>query len=231
MNILEGKLKQTKQGPVAFMGGLALALGVFISMGLTQLGIDFTPPEEAEPLAMFHLPPPPPPPPVETPPKKASVPISFDLPATTGPAELPLGLLKVDFGLTPQKLTKNNVSIDDTIDNFQTDGLKDLEVYDYNDVTEKPTNSYMPPLQIPGRLIEHTNKRVPFTYICRIGLDGRATDIHIIDTPYPKAVPAIMRFVKNCRFTVAKKDGKPVQCIVKRRGTYIPASSKNPFIL
>lgn len=229
MNILDRKLRRSTRSPLTFVGGAFLAALVYLSMGLTQLGIEFTPPEESEPLSEFYLPPPPPPPPAKTPPKKESVSINFNLPTTSGPADVPLGFLDVDFGLSPQKLTKSNVTVDDTIDSFETDGLKDLEVYDYADVTEKPSNTYMPPLKIPGRLIGNTKKPVPFTYICRIDLKGRATDIHIIDTPYPEAIPVILDFVRGCRFKVAKKDGKPVQCIVRRKGTYIPSSSKSPF--
>lgn len=229
MNALEKQLRRSKRNPLTFVGGALLAVIVFVSMGVTQLGLDFTPPEEPEPLTEFHLPPPPPPPPAKVPPKKTQVSINFNLPATSGPADVPLGFLDVDFGLSPKKLTQNSVDVSETIENFQTDGLEDLTVYDYKDVTEKPSVSYRPGLSIPGKLIGNTTKRVPFTYICRIDLRGRATDIHIIDTPYPAAIPLIMEFVRAHRFKVAKKDGKPVQCIVRRKGTYVPSSSKSPF--
>lgn len=231
MNPLQEQLRRSKLNPITFLGGFALACIVFLSMGLTQLGIDFTPPEQPEPLLEFHLPPPPPPPPAKVPPKKAKASINFNLPATSEPTDVPLGFLDVDFGLTPEKLTQSNVSVEDTIDSFKTDGLDDLSVYDYNDVTEKPTVTYQPSFSIPANLIDYSSKPVPFTYICRIDLNGRATDIHIIDTPYPDAIPIFLDFVKNLRFKVAKKDGKPVQCIVRRRGSYIPSSSKDPFSL
>lgn len=229
MNPLQDQLRRSKLNPITFLGGLVLAGLVFLSMGLTQLGIDFTPPEQPEPLLEFHLPPPPPPPPAKVPPKKTKVSINFNLPATSGPADVPLGFLDVDFGLTPEKLTQNSVDVADTIDSFQTDGLDDLSVYDYKDVTEKPSVTYQPNLSIPGKLIGNTTKPVPFTYICRVDLRGRATDIHIIDTPYPDAIPILVDFVQSMRFNVAKKDGKPVQCIVRRRGTYVPSSNRSPF--
>lgn len=229
MNPLDKKLRRSKLNPLSFLGGIVLAATVFLSMGLTQLGIDFTPPEEPEPLTEFHLPPPPPPPPAKVPPKNTKVSINFNLPTTNGPADVPLGFLDVDFGLTPKKLTQNSVNVEQTIDSFKTDGIEDLAVYDYKDVTEKPSLTYQPGLSIPGKLIGNTRKPVPFTYICRVNLQGRATDIHIIDTPYPEAIPLIREFVQSCRFKIAKKDGKPVQCIVRRKGTYIPSSSKSPF--
>ncbi|MBK1875724.1 hypothetical protein [Pelagicoccus mobilis] len=231
MNVLEKRLRKSKRNPLALLGGWVLAGSVFLSMGLTQLGIDFTPPEEPEPLTEFHLPPPPPPPPAKVPPKKTNVSINFNLPATSGPADVPLGFLDVDFGLTPKKLTENSVNVEDTIDSFKTDGLKDLAVYDYKDVTEKPTVTYQAGLKIPGKLIGNTTKAVPFTYLCRIDLQGRAKDIHIIDTPYPEAIPLMIEYVQNCRFKPAKKDGKPVQCIVRRKGTYRPSSSNSPFTI
>ncbi|MDQ8186342.1 hypothetical protein [Pelagicoccus sp. SDUM812002] len=229
MNVLEKRLRSSKRSPLTFLGGILLAVVVFLSMGVTQLGIDFTPPEEPEPITEFHLPPPPPPPPAKVPPKKTQVSINFNLPATSGPADVPLGFLDVDFGLTPKKLTQNSVNVADTIEKFETDGIDDLAVYDYKDVTEKPSIRYRPGLTIPGKLIADTKKPVPFTYICRIDLNGRAHDIHIIDTPYPAAIPLIVEFVRGHRFKVAKKDGKPVQCIVRRKGTYIPSSNKSPF--
>lgn len=229
MNILDKRLRRSKSNPLSLLGGLLLAGIVFLSMGLTQLGIDFTPPEQPEPLTEFHLPPPPPPPPAKVPPKKTKVSINFNLPATSGPADVPLGFLDVDFGLTPEKLTENNVNVDDTIDSFKTDGLKDLAVYDYQDVTEKPEPIYRPSLSIPSKLIGNTTKPVPFTYVCRIDLRGRPMDIHIIDTPYPEAIPLMIEWVKGNRFRPAKKDGKPVQCIVRRKGTYVPSSNNSPF--
>lgn len=231
MNPLERTLRKNKQSPLTFLGGLLLAVAVFLSMGLTQLGIDLTPPEKPEPLAEFHLPPPPPPPPTKVSPKKTNVSINFNLPATAGPADVPLGFLDVDFGLSPKKLVKGTVTVDDTIDSFQTDGLEDLAVYDYKDVTEKPSNKYLAPLNIPPKYIGNTRKPFSFTYICRINLKGRATDIHVIDLPYPEAIPIIKEFVRNCRFKVAKKDGKPVQCIVRRKGTYYPSTTASPFSL
>lgn len=231
MNSLEKRLRRSKRNPLALIGGLALAGMVFLSMGLTQLGIDFAPPEEPEPLTEFHLPPPPPPPPAKTPPKQNNVSINFDLPATSGLADVPLGFLEVDFGLTPKKLTDASLNIDDTIESFKTDGLKDLAVYDYADVSEKPESIYKPELRIPSKLIGKTTSPFPFTYLCRIDLEGRPHDIHIIDTPYPDAIPLLKAWVKGIRFSPAKKDGRPVQCIVRRRGTYVPASSFSPLSL
>ncbi|EDY84305.1 hypothetical protein VDG1235_3936 [Verrucomicrobiia bacterium DG1235] len=229
MASLEQQLRRKKLSPVTFLGGIALAAIVFLSMGLTQLGIDFTPPEEPAPLLEFHLPPPPPPPPAKAAPKKTKVSINFDLPATSGPADVPLGFLDIDFGLTPEKITKSTVNVDDTIESFQTDGLDDLTVYDFVDVSEKPTTKYNPPLNIPPALINNTRDPVVFTYLCRIDTSGNATDIHIIDTDFPDAIPVLVRYVQNIRFTVAKIDGKPVNCIVRRKTTYYPSSTKSPF--
>lgn len=229
MDALEKQMRRSKLSPLTFAGGLLLAGVVFVSMGLTQLNMTFVQSETSQPIQDFHLPPPPPPPPTQTPPKQTPVPMSFDIPVTEGEGDVPLGFLDVDFGLTPQKLTQTNIQIPDTIENFQTDGLEDLTVYDYQDVTEKPTTKFHPPLNIPGKAIANTRKPVPFTYICRVNTKGRATDIHIIDTPYPEAIPYILEFVESIRFNVAKKDGRPVNCIIRRKGTYYPASSRSRF--
>ncbi len=229
MNSLEKRLRKSKLHPLSFLGGVVFAVSVFLAMGLTQMNIEFTPPEEPEPISEFHLPPPPPPPPAKVPPKKTQTSISFNLPATSGPADVPLGFLSVDFGLSPKKLTPNSFDVDESIENFETDGIEDLAVYDYKDVTEKPSVTYRPILSIPNELIGNTRKPVPFTYICRINLKGKATDIHIIDTPYPAAIPLLIEFVQKSRFKVAKRNGKPVQCIVRRKGTYIPSTTKSRF--
>lgn len=229
MNPLETSLRRSKLHPMTFVGGILLAAGVFISMGLTQLKVEYTPPEAPAPLLQFHLPPPPPPPPAKIPPKKTAVSINFNLPATSGPADVPLGFLDIDFGLSPKKLTQATVSVSETIDNYQTEGVEDLTVYDYADVTEKPEATYNPPLDIPGKLIGNTTKPVTFTYLCRVDTSGRATDIHIIETNYPEAVPFLIKYVQGIRFAPAKKDGKKVNCLVQRKTTYTPASNKSPF--
>lgn len=200
-------------------------------MGVTQLNIEFTQPEQPQPLQDFYIPPPPPPPPAKTPPKKSPTPMSFSIPVSEGDGDFPIGFLDVEFGLTPQKLTEASFNTPDSISDYETDGLEDLTVYDYSEVTVKPSTRYHPTLKIPPKVIGHTRKPVPFTYICRVNTKGRATDIHIIDTPYPEAIPYMLEFVKGIRFNVAKKDGKPVSCLVRRRGNYHPAGSGSPFSL
>lgn len=211
------------------MGGAVIACLIFVSMGMTQLNIEFEKPEEVQPIQDFYIPPPPPPPPAKTPPKKAISSMSFSIPVSEGEGDFPIGFLDVDFGLTPKKLTEASFNAPDSIDDYETDGLEDLTVYDYKDVTEKPSTKYQPALSIPGRYIGNTRKPVPFTYICRVNTKGRATDIHIVDTPYPEAIPYMIEFVKGIRFNVAKKDGKPVNCIVRRKGNYHPSGSGSPF--
>lgn len=231
MNPLDRSLRKSKRDPLALAGGAVLACGVFVSMSLTQLKIDYTPPSPPEPIQEFHLPPPPPPPPAKTPPKQTNVSINFNLPATSGPADVPIGFLDIDFGLSPKKLTETNVSVDETIENFQTEGVEDLAIYDYAEVTVKPRATYNPPLEIPGKLIGNTTKPVSFAYLCRVDTRGRASDIHIIDTDYPEAIPLLIEYVSSIRFRPAEKDGKKVNCLVRRKTTYIPSTSKSPFSL
>ena len=229
MKALDQQIRNSRRNPLIALGGGILAVFVFVAMALTQLGLEFVPPEESPPLTEFHLPPPPPPPPAKVPPKKKAVSINFDVPVTAGAADVPIGFLDIDFGLSPKKLTDNSIDVNDTVASFETDGLEDLNVYDYNDVTEKPRVTYNPPLNIPPNLIGRSRKPVSFTYICRVNTDGRATNIHIIDTEYPDAIPVLVEYVKRIRFKVAKKDGRPVSCIVRRKTTFIPSSASSPF--
>ncbi|MEM9158921.1 MAG: hypothetical protein AAGB46_07695 [Verrucomicrobiota bacterium] len=230
MHVLDQRIARNKRNPLTFLGGIALACFVFIVMGLAQLNVDFAPREPDEPISEFHLPPPPPPPVQEVPPKQTTVSINFNLPAVSGPADVPLGFLNVDFGLTPKELTNAQVNVDDTIEDFQTDGLEDLTVYDYKEVTEKPRENYRPPLQLDSRLIERTKEPFSFIIIVRITKNGKASDVHILDCPYPKAVPILKRWVMGMSFRAARKDGKPVDCLMRRRVTYRP-SSGSPFSL
>lgn len=229
MHVLDQRIRKSKRNPGAFLLGLVLACGVFICMGLTQLNIDFTPPDEPEPLLEFHMPPPPPPPKEEVPPKKITpVSINFNLPAVAGPADVPLGFLDVDFGLTPKELTKTQINIDDSIDDFQTDGLIDLTIYTYKEVTQPAIARYKPPLEIPARLRDGSAKPFSFRALFQVTQTGRVTDVHILECPYPLAIPKLIEYCKNTRYSPAKKDGKKVNMIFQVRITFNP-SGGNPF--
>lgn len=233
MNPLEKKLRRRKLGPTALIGGAAVSALVFASMGFTQLRIDYTPPPEAAPIQEFYLPPPPPPPPVKKDEaEQERLAISLGIDPDPGPGDVPLGFLQVDFGLKPQQLTQGQFDSLQTVDTYKTDGLEDLSVYDYQDVAEKPRASYTPAsLNFDPRHIGRTNKPFSFVLICRITKQGRTENIHIIDCPYPEAIPTIRRWVENTRYEPAKKDGKPVDCLMRRRITYTPAGGGSPFSL
>lgn len=230
MNPLERKLKRHKLGPGAMAGGVIVAALVFVSMGLTQLQIDYTPPPEPAPIQDYYLPPPPPPPAKKESVEQERLPISMGITPELGPGDVPLGFLQVDFGLKPQQLTQGQFDSLQTVDTYKTDGLEDLSVYDYKDVTEKPSISYKPSKpNFDPRHIERTTKPFTFVLICRITKQGRTENIHIIDCPYPKAIPEIRRWVEATRYEPAKKDGKPVDCMMRRRITYNPAGGGSPF--
>lgn len=228
MNPLEKNLRSSKLHPLTFIGGITLAVAVFISMGLTQLKIEYTPPEPPEPLQEFHLPPPPPPPPAKTPPKKTNVSINFNLPATTGPADVPLGFLDIDFGLSPKKLTQTTVSVEDTLDDFETEGVDDLTVYDYEDVTEKPDLIYKPGLSIPKKLIGGTKKPIELIYLVTVDPRGRPISVHFLYCDYPAAIPTLTDWVMQHRYKPAKKDNKKVTTVIRVKFTY-RAGDDNPF--
>ncbi|MDQ8202300.1 hypothetical protein [Pelagicoccus sp. SDUM812003] len=229
MTPLEKQLRGSKLHPVTFFGGILVSAAVFVSMGMTQLKIDYPEPAPIFEVQDVYLPPPPPPPPAKTPPKRTSASINFNVPSTSESGELPLGFLEIDFGLSPKKLTENSLSVAETIENYETESMEELTVFDFADVTEKPKVYYTPPLQIPPHLIGNTDSRVTFTYLCRVDTKGRPHDIHILDTDYPEAVPTLVEWVKRMRFKPAVKDGEKVNCIVRRKTTYISRSNSSPF--
>ena len=146
-----------------------------------------------------------------------------------GAGDVPIGFLDVDFGLKPKQLTQTQVDKIDTLDSYQTDGLEDLTVYDYSEVSVKPERRYKPPLNLPSRAIGHSSKPVTFIVLYRVTPKGRATDIHIIDCPYPEAIPYVKDYISSMRMKPAEKDGKRVSCLVRYKFTYIPSSNKSPF--
>ncbi len=231
MSALDQQLRRCRWNPAALAGSAIVACAVFVFMGLSQLDISYVRPEPDPPLLEFHLPPPPPPPKQETPPRETKVSINFNLPATSGPADVPLGFLQVDFGLTPKQLTESSINVADTISSFQTDGLEDLTVYDYKDVTEKPVRTYRPPIALPGKLIGNTKRPFEFIAVFRIAKSGRTSDIHIIDCPFPEAVPALTEWLSGFRYKPARKDGQAVDMLIRVRITYNPSSSASPFSL
>lgn len=229
MDHLEQTLNRNKNSLTAFLGGVLVAGAVFVSMGLTQLRIEYTPPEESAPIQEYHLPPPPPPANREEPKKEHKVSISFSLPTTPGPGDIPLGFLNVDFGLKPKQLTQARINAIDTVENYETDGLDELSVYEYKDVTEKPERTFLPALDLSSREIAYTKKPFTFIVICRITKQGRTSNIHIIDCPYPEAVPTLKKWIEGWRFRPAKKDGEPVDVLTRRHVTYNPSTGGSPF--
>ena len=228
MHVLDQRLALSRKSPLALFGGLFLAGLVFTMMALVQLNMRYTPAEPEPALAEFHLPPPPPPPVQKTPPKKTAVSINFNIPSVPGPADVPLGFLNVDFGLNPKELSQTNINVDDTIETYQTDGLKDLTIYDYSDVTEKPRQTYSPLLRLESRQISKTKKPFSFIIIVRITKRGRCSDVHIVDCPYPDAIPTIEEWVRGTTYRPARKNGQPVDCLMRRRITFRPRTG-SPF--
>lgn len=209
-----------------------MAAAVFVSMGLTQLNIEYIPPEPAEPLTEYHLPPPPPPPESEPPPEEADVSIDFDLPISDGPADIALGFLDVDFGLSSKLLTQGDFNIDRSFAEYQAEGLESVEFYDYRDVTEKPeTPRSKPPLNIPGKLIGGGKSAISFSIVCVVTKEGRAVNVAVIDTDYPEANSIVIRWIESMRFKPGRREGEAVNTAATFKFKYNPASAGDPFSL
>lgn len=230
MHPLEDRLRRSKRNPIAFLGGSLAAAIVFVAMGLTQLDVEYTPPPEPAPISEFHLPPPPPPPKVEQPKQTPNIAIDFDLPVTSDATSIPLAFLEVDFGLNPKKLVKTDLSVDDTIANYETDGLEDLSVYEMEDVTEPPKKIFQPPISIHSRKLGGSKKPFSFLAIYKIDTKGRVSNVHIIDCPHPAAIPELKEWLEDTRYRPAKKDGKRVNLMISVRITY-RTTSRTPFSL
>ncbi|MDQ8203464.1 hypothetical protein [Pelagicoccus sp. SDUM812003] len=226
---LEQDLKHSARGFAPYLGALATAVAVFLSIGVMQSNIRVERQPETEPISEFHLPPPPPPPQKEPPPEQNTVSISFDLPVVDGPSSIPLGFLDVDFGLKPQELTQTEFDIDDSIGNYKTDGLDTLKIYSQNEVTEKPKRTYHKNLDIPARYLRgHRNKPITFMVLYTVTAEGRTANIHVLDCPIPEIVPFIERYIEGWYLEPAKKDGKPVNSWVQHKFTF-GANTRDPF--
>lgn len=230
MQPLAKALQRQRRNPLSLLAAIGIATLVFGSMAVTQLNIKYVTPEPEPELLEFHLPPPPPPTPSEKPPEQTNVSINFDLPVTPGPGDVPLGFLNVDFGLSTKQLTESSLNVSDTIESYKTDELQDLEVYDYKDVTEKPSARFKPPISIPPRLTGGKNVDFEVIAFYLIDKEGRVSNVHIIDIPYPDAIPMISKWLTQFRYTSPKRNGKEVNMLIRVRFTY-RASSGNPFSL
>ncbi|MDQ8186335.1 energy transducer TonB [Pelagicoccus sp. SDUM812002] len=222
-------MKRSGSGPTPYLGAIVTVMIVFISMGAMHTNIDIGQRSPTEPISEFHLPPPPPPPAEEPPPEKSNISISFNLPATDGPASIPLGFLKAEFGLKPQELTKTEFDIDESITNYQTDGLDTLKIYSQDEVTDKPKRTYHPKLDIPYRFLRgNKGKTITFIVLYTVTSQGRTENIHVLDCPVPAIIPFVESYIKGWRLKPATKDGKPVNSWVQHKFTYHPPDT-NPF--
>lgn len=231
MHVIEKRLRNAKLNPLGYIGGAFLIGSLFVTMGLALLDVKYVKQKEPEPLFEFHLPPPPPPPSMEEPPpKKKSVSINFNLPATSEPTAVPIGFLEVGFGLSPKVFTQSDINVDNTINNYQTDGLEEITVYDYRDVSKPPVRTYKPSLNIPGKKIGNTKRPFSVSYIALIDSKGIPVEVYIFDCPYPEVIPDFVAWIKSFRYKPAKKDGREVSCTIRRKVTYRPSTS-SPFSL
>ncbi len=228
---LEQNLKQRKRGLANAFGGATITVALFLCMGLMHFDIKVAEPEEVQPISEFHLPPPPPPPEIEQPPQQNNLSVSLNLPVTQIPTNIPVGYLDVDFGLTPQALAQTNVNVDTTLDNFKTDGLDALKIYSQSEVTEKPKRKYQGELSVPPRIRRLVGQK-PVTVILLYTVtdEGRVTNIHVLDCPFPELVPYFERYVRDWRLKPAMKDGRPVNCWAQHKFIY-RAAPADPYSL
>ena len=227
---IDQQIKNCRFRPMNLFIGGALACGVFFLMGLSQLDLKYVEEEPPQPLMDIHLPPPPPPKEVQVVNRTAqsALSINFSLPMSSEPSSIPIGFLDVDFGLNPKILMQIDVSVEDSLDDFRTEEIKGLEIYDAEEVDTKPVRRYTDRLSIPNRYTKENNGVITFTYIARIDKHGVPVDIHFSQCSCPEAIPLLRKWVSLTRFWPARKDGHSVDCIIKQDVTYNPAN-QNPF--
>lgn len=68
-------------------------------------------------------------------------------------------------------------------------------------------------VQIPWSIIKRGIERVSTNVEIIIDQKGRAHIKKIVDAVYPEMVPVIRKWVENVRFSIPKKNGKPVQAL------------------
>jgi hypothetical protein len=68
-------------------------------------------------------------------------------------------------------------------------------------------------VQIPHSLIKRGIKRVSTAVEIVIDQKGKAHIKKIVDAVFPEMVPIIRKWVKKVRFSIPKKNGKPVQAL------------------
>lgn len=223
---LEQSLRKSTANLLTLFGGTLLAAMVFASMGLMHFDIERPTIRETAPLNEFHLPPPPPPPKKDPPPKESNVSISFNIPAGSDPSDIPLGFLEVDFGLKPKQLAQARVNVDESLANYKTDGLDTLKIYSQSEVTEKPRRTYQGNLDIPAKYSRlYGRKPITFVVLYTVTAQGKTTNIHVLDCPYPEVVPYIQDYISSWRLKPATKDGKPVNSWVQHKFTYHPSAT------
>lgn len=230
---LENACSRCRRSPLAFLGAAAVSASVFVSMGMMQLNLEYSPPEASAPISQYFLPPPPPPPP---PPASEDAPeqpqVQFDMELNFSSEDVALNFVPVDFGLTAEKLVQAQPEIAFSMDDYDTGGLDMLQVFEQSSLTQKPERRYTPPPRIPSRLKSRLKETLRFEVIYIVTPDGRATNVHVLDCPIPELVPFIREYIGKWRFTPPMRGNQAVQAWARHPIILRPsATGATPFSL
>jgi hypothetical protein len=113
------------------------------------------------------------------------------------------------FKLAKVKLPKFDVNSMDLSQTISVDFAL-IEVKSLDQLPQIISSRYV---QIPWVLIKRGITRVSTNVEIIIDQKGRAHIKKIVDAVYPEMIPIIRKWVENVRFSIPKKDGKPVQAL------------------